>query len=259
MMRLQRFLALGGIASRRKGEELITEGRVTVNGRVVTELGTKVDPDRDKVSVKGQRVLAQRHVHLLLYKPGGYVTTASDPEGRLTVMDLVQRPAGERLYPVGRLDYNTEGALVLTNDGDLAFALMHPRHGVRKTYRAKLKGTLRRDEVELLAGGVVLDDGTKTKPAEVHLIGDTGRHTWLEITLREGKNRQIHRMGDAVGHPVLKLVRVAYAGLTLEGLKPGKWRRLTDEEVAGLRERSGARSTVVRRQAPPPRGRGRGR
>ncbi len=246
-MRLQRFLAQGGLASRRKAEELIAAGQVKVNGRVVTELGTKVDPDGDKVVVAGRRVLAQRSVYIVLNKPKGYVTTASDPEGRPTVMALIKSP--ERLYPVGRLDYTTEGVLLLTNDGDLAFALMHPRHGVEKTYHAKLKGTLAVEEIERLREGVTLDDGTKTRPADVHVVGDTGLHTWMEITLKEGKNRQIHRMADVIGHPVLKLQRVVYAGITVEGMKPGRWRSLTEKEIAELREMTGARTTLVRKRA----------
>ncbi|MSP59601.1 MAG: pseudouridine synthase [Myxococcales bacterium] len=247
-MRLQRFLAQGGVASRRKAEELITSGQVKVNGRVVTELGSKVDPDADKVFVAGRRILAQRNVYILLNKPKGYVTTATDPEGRPTVMQLV--PSSERLYCVGRLDYNTEGVLLITNDGDLAFALMHPSRGVEKTYHAKVQGTLNVEEIERLREGVTLDDGTKTRPAHVHVVGDTGNHTWVEIGIKEGKNRQIHRMAEVIGHPVLKLERVDYAGLTTEGVKLGRWRSLTSEEVAALREMSGARSTVVRKRSP---------
>lgn len=252
-MRLQRFLAQGGVASRRKAEQLIVDGKVQVNGRVVTELGTKVDPDRDKVFVGGKRVLAERHVYLLMHKPRGYVTTAHDPEGRPTVLELVERTRRERLYPVGRLDYNTDGVLLLTNDGDLAFALMHPKHGVAKTYHAKLEGAVSVEALDQLRHGVTLDDGAKTAPAEVAVVGQTGKHTWVEITLREGKNRQVHRMAEAVGHPVLKLSRVSYAGLTVENLRAGQWRALTDEEVAALRGATGARTTVVRKRAAPDR------
>ncbi len=253
-MRLQRFLAQGGVASRRKAEEMIAAGQVKVNGRVVTELGTKVDPDGDKVVVAGRRILAQRPVYLLLCKPRGYVTTAHDPEGRPTVMELVAKEAtGSRLYPVGRLDFNTEGVLIITNDGDLAFALMHPRHGVKKTYHAKMHGVLTPEEIAELRKGVTLDDGTVTRPSDVHVVADTGKHTWMEITLGEGKNRQIHRMGDAIGHTVLKLSRVSYAGLTAEGMKPGQWRHLTVAEVNLLREKTGAQTTVVRKRANPER------
>jgi 23S rRNA pseudouridine2605 synthase len=254
-MRLQRFLAQGGVASRRHCEKLITDGKVRVNGQVVTELGTKVDPDADKVVVDGRRILVERPAYLLLHKPRGYVTTADDPEGRPTVMELIRRRGergGQRLYPVGRLDFNTEGVLLLTNDGDLAFALMHPRHGIEKTYHAKLQGELTVPEIEQLRAGVTLDDGTVTRPAGVHVVGDTGKHTWLEITLREGKNRQIHRMAESIGRRLLKLTRVAYAGLTVEGLRPGHWRPLSPAEVEALREAVGARVTQVRKRAPAP-------
>ncbi len=258
-MRLQRFLAQGGVASRRKCEQLIVDGQVRVNGRVVTELGSKVDPDRDKVMVAGKRVLAERPVYLLMHKPRGYVTTARDPEGRPTVLDLIKRTHGERLYPVGRLDYTTDGVLLLTNDGDLAFALMHPRHGVNKTYHAKLHGAVTVEALDQLRRGVTLDDGSKTAPAEVFVVGKTEKNTWVEITIHEGKNRQIHRMAEAIGYPVLKLTRVAYAGLTVEKLRPGQWRPLTDEELAALREGTGARTTVVRKRAAPERQRRRRR
>lgn len=251
-MRLQRFLAHAGVASRRKAEELITAGRVKVNGRVASELGTKVDPAHDKVSVDDRRVIAEPHAYVVLCKPRGYVTTVSDPEGRPTVMSLVKRDRGEghRLYPVGRLDFHTDGVLLLTNDGDLANALMHPRGGVPKVYHAKLRGIAGEDSLERLRRGVELDDGERTRPAEVMRVQQTdeGGHTWVQITIRQGLNRQIHRMGDAIGHSVLKLSRVAYGPITSEGLRPGEWRDLTPAEVESLRRLArGEQAEVARR------------
>jgi 23S rRNA pseudouridine2605 synthase len=237
-IRLQRFMAQAGLASRRKSEELITAGRVKVNGRVVTELGTKVDPARDKVVVGGRALAVEEYVYVLLHKPKGYVTTRSDPEGRPTVMDLVGG-IDERVYPVGRLDYNTEGALVLTNDGELANGLMHPRGEVEKTYRVKLQGLAPPEALRALERGVTLDDGTRTAPARVAALGSTDKNSWIELTIHEGKNRQVHRMAEAVGFNVLKLQRVRYAGLDLGTLAPGRWRRLVAREVDALRRTAG--------------------
>jgi 23S rRNA pseudouridine2605 synthase len=238
-VRLQRFLAQAGVASRRKAETLITDGRVRVNGRVVTELGTKVDPVRDEVVVGGRSLKAEEPVYLLLNKPKGYVTTVSDPEGRPTVMELVRKADGARVYPVGRLDFNTEGLLVLTNDGDLAHALMHPKREVRKTYEVKLQGLIAPDQLAAWQRGVVLDDGERAAPAEARILGNTGKNSWVEVTIHEGRNRQIHRMAEAIGFAVLKLQRVRYAGLELTDLKPGACRRLTLREVDELRRAAG--------------------
>ena len=239
-MRLQRFMAQAGIASRRKAETLITDGKVRVNGRVVTELGTKVDPSRDKVEVGGKKLSAEEHVYVLLNKPRGYVTTLSDPQGRPTVLDLV-KSVGARVYPVGRLDFNTEGVLVLTNDGDLANGLMHPRGGVEKVYQVKIRGSVGPEAIDAFREGVTLDDGDRTQPAEATLLGPSegGNNTWLEVILTEGKNRQIHRMCEAVGLAVAKLRRVEYAGLQLGELRPGRWRPLEPREVAHLRKLGG--------------------
>ena len=253
-MRLQRFLSQAGVASRRKAEQLIVDGKVKVNGRAATELGTKVDPDRDKVIVDGRRILAARTEYLLFCKPRGYVTTLSDPEGRPTVMTLLgDRARG--LYPVGRLDFLTDGILLLTNDGDLAHALMHPSGGIEKTYHAKVQGLLTDELLQQLREGVTLDDGTKTRPAEVHTITRTDKHTWLQITIKEGKNRQIHRMCEGVGHAVLKLSRVGYGPLSSSGLKPGEARELTDGELAALRElakKAMPRHPIIARKRAPP-------
>src|SRR5258706_10800151 len=210
-IRLQRFMAQAGIASRRKSEELITAGQVRVNGKVVTELGTKVDPDRDRVSVGDRTLAAEAHVYVLLHKPKGYVTTAKDPEGRATVMDLVQVDA--RVFAVGRLDYNTEGVLLLTNDGDLANGLMHPRGEVEKTYHVKLRGHADDGALGELARGVTLDDGAETAPARVGRLGQTDKNDWIELTVNEGMNSQVNRMGRALGLGVLKLKRARCAGV----------------------------------------------
>jgi pseudouridine synthase len=253
-MRLQRFLAQAGVASRRKAEELIVAGRVRVNGQVVSELGSKVDPDRDKVFLGGKRLLAERPVYFMLNKPRGYMTTLSDPEGRPTVMTFLKR-AGARVFPIGRLDFNTEGLLLCTNDGDLAYALMHPKHEVRKTYHVKLQGLVGPETVASWQKGVTLDDGERPAPAEVTVLGSTGKNSWLEVTLHEGKNRQIHRTAEALGYRVLKLTRVAYGGLALDDLRVGATRPLTLDEVERLRRAAGGSKHTfekVRKRAPLP-------
>jgi 23S rRNA pseudouridine2605 synthase len=234
--RLQKVLAQAGIASRRSAEELITAGRVRVNGRIVRELGARADPNRDRVEVDGKRLVAERPVYFLMHKPRGVVTTLDDPEGRKTVKDLLHS-VNERVFPVGRLDFQTSGALLLTNDGALAQALLHPTRAVPKTYNAKLEGQLDQARLELLRAGVVLDDGHKTAPAEVKVLRTDPKHTSVEITIAEGKNRQIHRMGDAVGRAVLRLTRISFAGLTVDGLRPGQLRPLSALELADLKQK----------------------
>jgi 23S rRNA pseudouridine2605 synthase len=235
-VRLQRFLAQAGVSSRRKGEELITGGHVRVNGKVVKELGTKIRPGKDKVDVKGVRVQAEEKVYLVLNKPKGVMTTVSDPENRQTVMELLPRNLPAHVVPVGRLDFYTEGVLLFTNDGDLAAALLHPRGHVEKTYHVKIRGKVGARELERLRNGVRLDDGRKTLPAQVDLLKFTGTHQWLVMTIREGRSRQIHRMCDAVGLQVIKLARVAFAGISYYGLKVGQSRFLDPEEVEGLKK-----------------------
>ena len=229
-MRLNAFLARAGVASRRRADLLISAGRVRVNGRP-GELSTVV-ATHDVVEVDGVRVERQPLSYLLLHKPPDVVTTASDPHGRKTVVDLV--PSDPRVVPVGRLDVDTTGALLLTNDGDLAHRLAHPRYGVPKVYEAELEGTPTSDELELLRTGVELEDGV-TAPAEVRVVGRSRRSGRLELTLHEGRKHQVKRMCEAVGHPVRQLHRVRYAGLDLHGLEPGEWRELTKDEVAALR------------------------
>lgn len=234
--RLQKVLARAGVASRRRSEDLIVSGRVRVNGAVVRALGSKVDPERDRITVDGNAVGPPAAPRVaMLNKPAGVISAARDPRGRTTVVDLV--PDTPRLYPVGRLDYDSEGLILLTNDGDLAFALTHPRHGVPKTYHVWAEGEPSARVVERLARGVELD-GRRTAPAGVRVLGPEapGRLTRLEIVLREGRNRQIRRMCQAVGHPVHRLVRVAIGTLELGGLPPGSWRWLTPEETRRLRE-----------------------
>ncbi len=257
-MRLQRFLAQAGLASRRKAEEMITAGRVKVNGRVVSELGSKVDSIRDEVTVGGRKLLVQPPVYLLLNKPKGYVTTLSDPEGRPTVMELVGK-VEERVYPIGRLDFNTEGVLLLTNDGDLAHALMHPTREVKKTYRVKLRGLAGAEMIDSLREGVTLDDGERTAPAQVEIIGNTegGNNSWLEITIHEGaSNRQIHRHGRVAGHGGGQATtRAPTPASTPRAAARCRWRSLRRDEVDGLRRAAGmARPTTfedVKKRAAP--------
>jgi 23S rRNA pseudouridine2605 synthase len=228
-MRLNAFLARAGIASRRSADELIKAGRVTVNG-AAGQLNTVVGA-HDLVEVDGQEVARQRLAYVLLYKPAGVVTTARDPQGRPTVVGLV--PHEPRVVPVGRLDADTTGALLLTNDGQLAHRLAHPRYGVEKTYLAEVEGDPDDDALHALRDGLELDEG-RTAPARARRLGPGS----VELVLHEGRKHQVKRMLAAVGHPVTRLHRSAYAGLTLEGLEPGAWRELTDPEVERLR-RSG--------------------
>ncbi|MCB9519579.1 MAG: pseudouridine synthase [Myxococcales bacterium] len=239
--RLQKFLARAGVASRRACETLIVGGRVSVNGQRVTELGTKVDPTVDVIELDGLRVNADaRSVYLLLNKPTGTISAASDPEGRPVVTDLVSADYG-RVFPVGRLDWDSEGALILTNDGELANLLTHPRHEVQKTYMAKVKGLVGDNDrrIDKLRDGVQLEDHM-TLPAEVVRDSDTGKHTWFVVGLREGKNRQVRRMFEAVGLEVIRLRRVAYGPVVLGDLSPGDVRRLSEEEIEELYEAAGA-------------------
>lgn len=235
--RLQKIIAAAGIASRRKAEELITSGRVRVNGTVVTELGTKADPEVDHVRVNGKLLhLEQRHIYLLLNKPKGYVTTVSDPEKRPTVMDLIHGVRG-RVYPVGRLDYASEGLLLMTNDGDLANRLMKAASHVPKTYVVKVAGVPKEEALAKLRAGVSIatDDGkrVRTAPASVRVVKEAA-NPWYEITLIEGRNRQIRRMFEAVGHHVEKIKRVRYGPLALD-VPPGEFRQLTLKEIERLK------------------------
>jgi pseudouridine synthase len=234
-VRLNAYLARAGVASRRRADELIREGRVAVNGEP-GELNTRVRSG-DVVEVDGAPVAAQALAHVLLHKPAGVVTTASDPHGRRTVVDLVDHPA--RVVPVGRLDADTTGALLLTNDGPLAHRLAHPRYGVAKVYEAEVEGEPGEEALEALCTGVELEDGT-TAPAGARLLETADGSAVLELTLHEGRKHQVKRMCAAVGHPVLRLHRSRYAGIDLGELAPGEWRELTATEVKGLREAASA-------------------
>jgi 23S rRNA pseudouridine2605 synthase len=229
-MRLNAYLARAGVASRRRADELIAGGRVRVNGEP-GQLNTVVG-SHDVVDVDGRRVVQQRLSYVLLHKPAAVVTTARDPQGRPTVVDLVSHAA--RIVPVGRLDADTTGALLLTNDGPLAHRLAHPRYGVPKVYEAEVEGAPGRGAVARLREGVELEDG-RTAPADVRLLRHRSGSTLLQLTLHEGRKHQVKRMCAAVGHPVRRLHRSRYAGLDVTGLEPGEWRELTKDEVAELR------------------------
>jgi 23S rRNA pseudouridine2605 synthase len=229
--RLQKVLARAGLGSRRACEELIAAGRVSVDGETAV-LGRRVDPETARITVDGVPVATRADlVHYLLNKPARVVSTASDPEGRPTVVDLV--PAEPRVFPVGRLDWDTEGLLVLTNDGDLTQVLTHPSHGVEKEYLAEVDGVPTRATLRRLREGVPLDDGPSA-PAKVQLVQDRGDHAAVALTIHEGRNRQVRRMLDAVGHPVRRLVRVRIGPVTDPSLAPGEWRPLTPAEVRAL-------------------------
>ena len=239
-MRLQKFLARAGVASRRGSEDLMTAGRVSVNGQVVTELGSKVDPKIDVVCVDGREVhLEDDSVYLMLYKPKGYLTTMDDPQGRPCVAQLVPRNLYPGLYPVGRLDKDTTGLLLFTTDGDMGQHLLHPKHHVDKTYQAHVDGVP--DEVDLarLSGGIMLDDGL-TAPARVRIVAKRpDGSSDIELVIHEGRKRQVKRMCSAVHHPVLDLHRSSFGPLVLEDVEEGAWRLLRDDEVASLREAAG--------------------
>ncbi|WP_246942306.1 pseudouridine synthase [Bacillus pinisoli] len=241
MERLQKVIAQAGIASRRKAEELIQQGTVTVNGKVVKELGTKVSSN-DKIEVSGIPVEREQPVYFLLYKPTGVISSVSDDKGRKVVTDFFPH-LKERIYPIGRLDYDTSGVLLLTNDGDFANTLMHPKHEVDKVYIAKVKGIPTREQLRLLANGIKLEDGL-TAPAKTKLISsDRKKNTSIiQIIIHEGRNRQVRRMFEAIGCPVLKLKREQYGIMTLHNLRPGESRELTPHEVKQLRAQSQVKS-----------------
>src|SRR5664279_4633869 len=231
--RLQKLISQAGISSRRAAEEMILAGRVTVNDVVVTELGSKADPAIDRITVDGKPVRpVTSHLYILLNKPAGYMTTLDDPEGRQLVTDLLPE-IKDRVYPVGRLDYNTEGLLLLTNDGDWANHLMHPRHEVEKEYHVRVRGKVHKSQLDQWAGGVDIDE-RKTASATVRMIKEGEQNDWFSITIHEGRNRQVRRMCEAVSLSVVRLRRVRYGMLTMGTLKPGEFRFLTEAEVDGL-------------------------
>jgi 23S rRNA pseudouridine2605 synthase len=243
-IRLQKIISQAGIASRRAAEQLIADGRVTVNGETVRTMGTKADPARDDIRVDGRRIKsAERLRYILLNKPAGYVTTRSDPQRRRTVIDLLE-DVKEYIYPVGRLDYDTQGLLLLTNDGDLAAKLTHPRHEVERAYEARVAGMPDDAALDRLRRGISLD-GHRTLPADVLLVnkGRRDQHGVLRITIREGRNRQVRRMLEAVGHPVESLRRIRFGPLNVRGLKPGEWRELSADEVEKLKKWKSGKAT----------------
>jgi pseudouridine synthase len=234
--RLNKFLAHAGVCSRREADRMIVEGQVRVNGRVVQELGTKIDPSRDRIVADGRAVRAEAEgpLFVLLNKPAGPVVSVKDPLGRTTVMDLLPKlPA--RVYPVGRLDAETEGVLLLTNDGETAHRLTHPRYGVPKVYEALVEGQTTEKELDTLRKGLFLE-GRRTAPARVRVLRRGSRWTLVEVRIHEGRKREIRKLFEAVGHRVTKLRRVDFAGLTLDGLKPGQWRFLKKTEIDRLRK-----------------------
>jgi pseudouridine synthase len=240
--RLQKLIAAAGIASRRHAEEMIARGQVTVNGEIVTELGTKADPERDHIKVRGKLINAQlkprEKVYVLLYKPKGYLTSMADPEGRPMVTELLP-PALGRIHPVGRLDFNTEGLLLLTDDGDFTNYITSARNHVEKVYEAKVKVIPPDNAIERVRRGIRLDDGERAAPVKITKLDETRTNAWFEVILHEGRNQQIRRMFDAIGHSVIKLARIRIGPLRNEKLRPGEWRFLTLPEVRRFRRAAG--------------------
>jgi pseudouridine synthase len=243
LVRLNKFLAHSGVCSRREADRLIEAGGIRVNGRVVDELGQKIDAERDRVDVSGRGVRGgdDRPVYILLYKPAGRVVTVKDPFGRPTVMDLLPK-LHTRVYPVGRLDAESEGVLLLTNDGDMAYRLTHPKHEIGKVYEVRVDGELSGEDLDKLRRGVFLE-GRRTAPARVQVLRHGPRRTFLRVEIHEGRKREIRKMFEALGYEVSGLLRVQFAGLTLEGLRPGQWRFLKKAEVDNLKRRPGPART----------------
>jgi 23S rRNA pseudouridine2605 synthase len=234
MERLQKIIARAGFCSRRRAEQLISAGQVAVNGHVVTELGLKVDPAAARITVNGKALHTEEEkVYLLLHKPRGYVTTLSDPQGRPIVSDLLPDFAKTRLFPVGRLDLDSEGALLMTNDGELAHRILHPKFEVKKTYEARVQGRPSAQDLERLEQGIVLD-GQKTWPAQVRILQRQAKRTVLEIIIHEGKKRQVRKMFQALGYPVQRLKRTAYGGLQLGTLASGSYRVLKKRDITNI-------------------------
>lgn len=246
--RLQKLIASAGIASRRHAEDLIVARQVTVNGEVVTELGAKADPERDHIKVKGRLInplLSRQHpVYVVLNKPKGYLTSMSDPEGRPLVIDLIPGALG-RLHPVGRLDFNTEGLLLLTNDGDFTRHITAAKNRIPKVYKAKVKGMPTDKAIERLRRGIAIGD-ERTARADVRMLRESKTNAWFEVILHEGRNQQVRRMFDAIGHSVIKLVRTRIGKLEEKNLKPGQWRKLNEREVKSLKGPSQPKAKIAR-------------
>ena len=233
LVRLQKYIAGSGITSRRKAEELILNGLVKVNGITVTELGTKVDTDIDIVTVDNKIISeTKEHIYIKLYKPEGYVTTVKDQFNRKTVLDLID--IKDRIYPIGRLDYSTSGLLLLTNDGDLANKLLHPRYHIFKTYIAEIEGRITDESIKKLKTGVMIDSG-KTAPAKIKLLKFMNNKSLIQISIYEGKNRQVRKMFEAVGNRVISLKRVSFGKINLDNLTVGSWKHLISEEINFLK------------------------
>lgn len=233
--RIQKILARAGVASRREAERMMLEGRISVNGKVVDQLGFKADPLKDHIKVDGKRLVRpEPKTMLLLNKPRGYLSTVKDPAGRPTVMDLLQGVRW-RLYPVGRLDFDAEGLLLLTNDGDLAYQLSHPKFSIPRTYQAKVKGILDQRALLRLKKGVMIEDG-EARVVSARLFRPLENHIWVETVVTEGRNHLVKRIFSAIGHPVVKLKRIGYGPVRLGDLPAGHWRLLTDEEMRSLRK-----------------------
>jgi len=231
--RLQKIISAAGITSRRASEELILNGQVTVNGIVVSELGSKADPAKDVITVNGKKLqVSEKRVYILLNKPTGYITALKDSQGRQLVTDLLNG-VPERVYPVGRLDYNTEGLLLLTNDGDWANRLMHPRHEIEKEYHVRVRGKIVAQQLKRMAEGIELEDG-KTAPAVVRLVKDGEQNDWISVVIHEGRNRQVRRMCEAVSLSVVRLKRIRYGNLSIGTLRTGQFRYLSEAEAREL-------------------------
>lgn len=230
-MRIHKYLAHSGVASRRHAEEMVADGKVKINGHLA-KIGDIVDSEHDKITVEGKKAeLETQEIYYLVHKPRGVVSAVSDPDGRRTVTSLV--PGGSRLYPVGRLDYDSEGLMLLTNDGELAFRLTHPKFEVNKTYRVLVKGVMNDKSVGYLEQGVTVD-GVKTAPAEVNIVEAQPNNTWIDITIHEGRNRQIRKMCEAVGYPVMRLIRTKFGPWELGDLPSGQYRALTPDDIAKI-------------------------
>lgn len=247
--RLQKILAKAGIGSRRDNELLIQAGRVRVNG-VIAQLGSKADPAIDKISVDGKPIPAfENLIYIALYKPRGYISSADSEDGRQTVRDLI--PVGEHIYPVGRLDFDSEGLILLTNDGEMANCLTHPRYGHEKEYRVLVGVKPDPSQLETWRRGVVLESGYKTAPAKVEIESDAGKGAWLRIVLKEGKKRQIRETGEQIGLPVIRIMRIRIDTLQIGDLKPKEWRYLTEKEIDSLKTRCGMLNTRKSSQVVP--------
>jgi 23S rRNA pseudouridine2605 synthase len=249
--RLQKLISAAGVASRRHAEELIAAGRVTVNGEVIKELGSKADPEKDHIKVNGKLINPQlksrEKVYVLLNKPKGYLSSVSDPEGRPLVMELLPPSLG-RLHPVGRLDFNTEGLLLLTNDGDFTNYVTAARNRVEKVYEVKVKGVPDESGIKRLRRGVTLDDDTRTAPAKITFLHETQTNAWYEVLLHQGRNQQVRRMFELIGHSVLKLRRVSIGFLRDDALKPGQWRLLSPAEVRRMMKKKESPAKTPRRK-----------